>query len=62
MSRIYRHIWPDAATANAFVTGVEWANDSALEVIGIEDGDTTIVTIYDNESFGDEQTISHLDE
>jgi hypothetical protein len=58
--RIVRHVWPDTTTANAFVAGVEWVNDSALEVIDILVGDTATVVVEDEDGFGD-VTIDHTE-
>ena len=40
--REVRHVFDTTTEANAFVIGVEWVNDSAIEVVDIEVGDDVL--------------------
>lgn len=62
MSRIVRHVWPTTTTANAFVIGVEWVNDGALQVVDIEIGDTTTVVVIEDEDGELDETFDHTKE
>ena len=57
MSRIVRHRFRDTTEANAFVAGVEWVNDSAIQVIDIEVGDYAIVVCEDDDGGEDSPDI-----
>lgn len=59
MSRTVKHEFATTTEANAFVIGVAWVNDGAIEVIDIEVGDTSVVVCEDED--GDEDVFfSHL--
>lgn len=62
MSRTVRHRFRTTTEANAFVEGVEWVNDGAVEVIDIEVGDFAVVVCEDEDGGDEDITLDYIED